>query len=225
MTGSSTFSPARCGAARRSRWPSSPRRSAPPGTAVSVAVDSTRAGTGTEEPAAPTAGVDGALETGCAPPLHPRRSAGRVAGHAAAGAARARRGARPLLPRPLGRPPRAARGAVVVRSVHAPRSLRRASLPRADAFTVPTRDLGAGVCAGRGAFFPPLVLPPSSPDRPCAALQASLGLSAPVVGMVSTFQCSRRHVLALTAFARGAPPRSPPPPWCWWGWRARQGSL
>jgi len=37
-------------------------------------------------------------------------------------------------------------------------------------------------------------------DRP--ALQASLGLPAPVVGMVSTFQASRRHELALAAFAR-----------------------
>ena len=94
----------------------------------------------------------------------------------------------------FGRP----RGAVVVRSVHAPRSL-EGIVPRADAFTVPTRDLGARL-AGPWRVLPPLVPPAFVPPSDRAALQASLGLSAPVVGMVSTFQPSRRHDLALKAF-------------------------
>lgn len=98
----------------------------------------------------------------------------------------------------LGRPP----GSVLVRSVHAPRSLRWTA-PPAEAWTVPSAEL-ARKLIGR----PVLVLPPIVPDsfRPAvdrAAVRRALGLvEAPTVGMVSTFQASRRHALGLEAFAR-----------------------
>jgi glycosyltransferase involved in cell wall biosynthesis len=50
--------------------------------------------------------------------------------------------------------------------------------------------------------LPPLVQPAFRPPTDRATLQASLGLTPPVIGMVSTFQPSRRHELALEAFRR-----------------------
>jgi glycosyltransferase involved in cell wall biosynthesis len=167
------------------------------GHAVSVAIDSTRAGTGTEEPAAPVLKAMGLS----------REAELRLCTHD--GPFALWRDARRLAQRSLdvvhahfshdhwiarfGRP----RGAVVVRSVHAPRSL-EGIVPRAEAFTVPTRDLGARL-QQPWRLLPPLVAPAFVPPADRTALQASLGLSAPVVGMVSTFQRSRRHDLALTA--------------------------
>jgi len=89
--------------------------------------------------------------------------------------------------------------AVRVRSFHAPRSLRTLR-PPASAFTVPLASLGERL-GQPWRVLPPLVAPAFRPpdDRP--ALQASLGLSRPVVGMVSTFQPTRRHALALEGFA------------------------
>lgn len=88
-------------------------------------------------------------------------------------------------------------GAVLVRSVHAPRSLRR-GLPFAHAYTIPPgQSLGrkrvlALPCAPDSSFAPPV-------DR--ASLRAGLGVEgAPLVGMLSTFQASRRHALGLEAF-------------------------
>jgi len=97
------------------------------------------------------------------------------------------------------------RGARLVRSVHAERSLRR-SLPWADAYTVPSPELLRRLVRmrlPRAMVLPPLVGPEFAPAQDRAALRSALGLSAgPWVGMVSTFQPSRRHGLGLTAFAR-----------------------
>jgi glycosyltransferase involved in cell wall biosynthesis len=95
------------------------------------------------------------------------------------------------------------RGAVLVRSIHAPRSLRW-STPRADAWTVPTEALAEAMEGAPVLVLPPLVDPGFTPgDR--EVLRASLCLPAGrLVGMVSTFQASRRHDVALEAFARVA---------------------
>ena len=96
-----------------------------------------------------------------------------------------------------GRPP----GSVLVRSLHAPRSLRR-SLPRADAYTV-FGGQDRTLLAGRAVLqLPALVDERFTPATDAGALRAALGLSgAPLVGMVSTFQPSRRHGLGVNAFA------------------------
>ncbi len=171
------------------------------GANVSVAVDTTRPGTGTEEPSVPRFEALGLLDArGFAlstrgGPLSFLRDAVRLRGasvdvvhchsshdHWLASVAR----------------PRTAH---LVRSIHAPRSLRW-SLPPAAAFTVPAVEL-----LPRLRPTPTLVLPPlvdqhfrPSPDR--AALRRALGLPpGPVVGMASTFQPSRGHGVALAAFA------------------------
>jgi glycosyltransferase involved in cell wall biosynthesis len=95
------------------------------------------------------------------------------------------------------------RGAVLVRSLHAPRSL-RASLPAADAYTVPASQLLARLKEqGRTAqVLPALVDARFRPAEDRAALRRELGLTgAPVLGMVSTFQPSRRHAVGMEAFA------------------------
>lgn len=90
-------------------------------------------------------------------------------------------------------------GALLVRSLHAERSLRR-GLPRADGFTVPTAHM-LGMLAGRRAMvLPALVGEAFTPPLDRAALRRELGLEgAPLLGMVSTFKESRRHPLALAA--------------------------
>jgi len=167
------------------------------GHAVSVAIDSTRVGTGTEEPAAPRLEALGLLDSrglrlstrdGAAGVWRDARLLGTLEAdvvhthfshdHWVAALSRHR--------------------GIRVRSFHAARS-RRALRPPAAAFTVPIARLATGLRA------PWMVLPPLVPDafRPAAdrfSLQASLGLSAPVIGMVSTFQPSRRHDVALAAF-------------------------
>ncbi len=171
------------------------------GATVSVAVDTTREGTGTEEPAVPRFEALGLLDArGLA--LCTKRGPAQLL----ADAFRLRRTGPDVLHCHLthdhwvawlGRPA----GACLVRSLHAPRSIRW-SLPPADAFTVPE-----AVLLGRLRPGPALVLPAlvdaqrfhPSPDRP--ALRRALGLPAgPVVGMASTFQPSRGHAVALAAF-------------------------
>jgi glycosyltransferase involved in cell wall biosynthesis len=169
------------------------------GHTVSVAIDSTRPGTGSEEPAAPRLERLGLLDTqglrlctrdGAQGMWRDARRLGKlevdvVHAHFShdhwVAALSAHRGIR-------------------VRSFHAPRS-RRALRPPAAGFTVPTAELGAGL-RRPWMVLPPLVTPLFCRAADRAALQASLGLTAPVVGMVSTFQASRRHALALSAFAR-----------------------
>jgi glycosyltransferase involved in cell wall biosynthesis len=95
------------------------------------------------------------------------------------------------------------RGAVLVRSIHAPRSL-RASMPAADAYTVPASVLLPRLREkGRTAeVLPALVDPRFHAVEDRGALRRELGLTgAPVLGMVSTFQASRRHAVGVEAFA------------------------
>ncbi|ATB38114.1 glycosyl transferase family 1 [Cystobacter fuscus] len=94
------------------------------------------------------------------------------------------------------------RGAVLIRSVHAPRSL-RASLPEADAYTVPASSLITRLVGRRVRVLPPLVDGMFRPEADREALRRELGLTgSPLIGMVSTFQVSRRHALGVEAFAR-----------------------
>jgi glycosyltransferase involved in cell wall biosynthesis len=97
----------------------------------------------------------------------------------------------------LGRP----RGARLVRSLHAPRSLRR-YMPGADAWTVTSgRELER--LGRRSALVLPATAPPEfTPPADRHGVRRELGLEgAPLVGMVSTFQTSRRHDVGLAAFA------------------------
>jgi L-malate glycosyltransferase len=90
----------------------------------------------------------------------------------------------------------------LVRSIHAARSL-RASLPHADAYTVATADLGRALQGRTVEVLPALVAPEFTPPQDRAAVQRALGLpGAPIIGMISTFQASRRHSLAVGAFER-----------------------
>ncbi|MGZ3459652.1 MAG: glycosyltransferase [Archangium sp.] len=94
------------------------------------------------------------------------------------------------------------RGAVLIRSVHAPRSL-RSSLPDADAYTVPSSSMITRLVGRRVRVLPPLVDPMFRPTEDREALRRELGLTgSPLFGMVSTFQPSRRHSLGVEAFAK-----------------------
>jgi len=95
----------------------------------------------------------------------------------------------------LGRP----RGATLVRSIHAPRSL-GATTPAADAWTVPWDGLARKLLGKRVLVLPALVSEDFRPPADRPALRARLGLpDAPLVGMVSTFQASRRHAVGIEA--------------------------
>jgi glycosyltransferase involved in cell wall biosynthesis len=169
------------------------------GHAVTVAIDSTRSGTGSEESGAPRLDALGLLDRGelrlCTRdgPLGTWRDV-RTLGTRAVEVVHAHFTHDHWIAR-LGRPP----GALLVRSLHAPRSAGW-SLLAADAFTVPTPAMGQPL--GRPwRLLPPLVSPSFVPPGDRGATQAALGLTSPVVGMVSTFQPSRRHAVALEAFA------------------------
>lgn len=99
----------------------------------------------------------------------------------------------------LGRPA----GAALIRSIHAPRSLRWAT-PAADGWTVPTDALARRLLGQRVVVLPPLVAEGFVAPNDRAALRRTLGLPerAPLVGMVSTFQPTRRHDVGLAAFAK-----------------------
>jgi glycosyltransferase involved in cell wall biosynthesis len=93
-------------------------------------------------------------------------------------------------------------GAVLIRSVHAPRSIRR-SLPRADAYTVPASTEVPRLMGQRVQVLPPLVDARFRPAENREALRRELGLTgSPLIGMVSTFQASRRHSLGVEAFTQ-----------------------
>lgn len=94
-------------------------------------------------------------------------------------------------------------GAALVRSIHAPRSLRW-STPRAHGWTVPFEALLRPLIGQPVCVLPALVAPEFVPaDR--SSRRRELGLPVgPLIGMVSTFQPSRRHALALEAFAEVA---------------------
>lgn len=94
------------------------------------------------------------------------------------------------------------RGAKLVRSIHAPRSL-RATTPRCDALTVPYEALLRDVAGVPAVVLPALVAPTFAPAADRVALRAALGLpGGPLVGMVSTLQESRRHEVAIDALPR-----------------------
>jgi hypothetical protein len=165
------------------------------GHEVTVAIDRRRSGTGSEEPAAPRFASEGllcdaGLELSTKSP--PWRTALDVLRLRAleADVVHAHFSHDHLLARLAGRKR-------VVRSIHAPRSLRW-STPRANAFTLPpglNRALEVP-----WVELPALVDETFRPDREAA--RRELGLSGePLVGMVSTFQPSRRHSVALAAFA------------------------
>lgn len=98
----------------------------------------------------------------------------------------------------LGRP----KNAMLVRSLHAPRSARRL-MPRADLWTVPYQSLADRLGDRKVTVLPALVEPAFVPPDDRMSLRKELGLEGdPVVGMVSTFKPSRRHALALEAFER-----------------------
>lgn len=97
----------------------------------------------------------------------------------------------------LGKPKRA----ILIRSLHAPRSVRW-SLPKANGYTVPMDAMARMLLGKRVLVLPPLVSSEFTPAVDRATLKSSLGLPAKrLIGMVSTFQKSRRHALALEAFA------------------------
>lgn len=93
----------------------------------------------------------------------------------------------------------APKGAVLIRSVHAPRSLKH--LPRADGWTVPSERELTALPRGPHRVLTALLSPEFIPaDR--AARRAELNLRGdPLVAMVSHFQPSRRIDLGLRAFA------------------------
>jgi glycosyltransferase involved in cell wall biosynthesis len=98
----------------------------------------------------------------------------------------------------LGKPRRAG----LFRSIHAPRSIRR-TLPRADAYTVPGEEDLLLLRRRPAVVLPPLLSPLFRPPEDRDAVRRELGLQGqPLIGMVSTFQESRRHDLALEAFER-----------------------
>lgn len=96
----------------------------------------------------------------------------------------------------LGRP----RGAALVRSVHAPRSLRR-TMPPADGYTLPSPRELARWPRRPAVVLPCFAGPEFTPAADRGRLRAELGVRGePAVAMVSSFQASRRHDLGLLAF-------------------------
>jgi len=175
------------------------------GHEVQVAVDRKREGLGAEEPLVPRLVAMGLLDDGGlelsvkSPPWSMVRDVVRLR-RRTVDVVHAHFSHDHLLAT-VGRP----RGARLVRSVHAARSLRRL-LPRADAYTVPSPALLRRLMRmrlPRGMVLPPLVGPGFAPAEDQAELRKQLGLKGgPWVGMVSTFQASRRHGLGIAAFAR-----------------------
>jgi glycosyltransferase involved in cell wall biosynthesis len=90
----------------------------------------------------------------------------------------------------------------VVRSIHAPRSL-RGMLPDAAGWTLPRAEDAIYWRRGAVMVLPAFVDAAFRPVEDRARLQRELGIiGAPVIGMISTFQPSRRHELGLAAFAK-----------------------
>lgn len=98
----------------------------------------------------------------------------------------------------LGKP----QGAKLIRSIHAPRSI-RLGMPAADGFTVPMDSLSRRLLGRRVLVLPSIVGPEFVPSLDRASLRDELGLpQGKLLGMVSTFQASRRHELGLAAFSK-----------------------
>jgi glycosyltransferase involved in cell wall biosynthesis len=76
-------------------------------------------------------------------------------------------------------------------------------MPKADGFTVPMESLARRLLGQRVFVLPALVGPEFAPPPDRAALRRELGLpEGPLIGMVSTFQVTRRHEVGLEAFAQ-----------------------
>ncbi len=89
--------------------------------------------------------------------------------------------------------------AKIVRSLHAPRSL-RPSMPRADAYTVPFEAMQGDLPQAPSWVWPAMSDAAFKPASDRSAVRKMLGLTdAPLIGMVSTFQASRRHSVAIDA--------------------------
>jgi glycosyltransferase involved in cell wall biosynthesis len=95
------------------------------------------------------------------------------------------------------------KGARLVRSIHAPRSL-RLTTPGCDAFTVPYDALLKRLGNRPGLVLPALVGDDFKPpdDRALSKTKLGLPVSGPLVGILSTFQHSRRHDTGIDAFVK-----------------------
>jgi len=91
--------------------------------------------------------------------------------------------------------------ATLIRSIHAPRSLRWA-MPEARGFTVPMDELARKLLGKRVLILPAFVDEAFVPASDRTALRQSLSLPAEgrLIGMVSTFQPTRHHAVGLEAF-------------------------
>jgi len=90
----------------------------------------------------------------------------------------------------------------LIRSLHAPRSLRW-SLPFAHGYTVPSSRYRFHLPDRRVAVLRARIDPAFQPPSDLGALRRALRLEgSPLVGMVSTFKPSRRHLVGLEAFAQ-----------------------
>jgi glycosyltransferase involved in cell wall biosynthesis len=172
------------------------------GHEVTVAVDRRRTQVDSEEPVVPRLEALGLLDRGNlelsvkSPPWSVLRDMRRLRGRAV-DVVHAHFTHDHLIAR-WARPP----GAVLIRSIHAPRSL-RPSLPRADAYTVSAATDVPRLEGRKVRVLPPLVDPRFKPAERRDTLRAELGLrGTPLIGMVSAFQASRRHSLAIAAFAQ-----------------------
>ncbi|MFT3710313.1 MAG: glycosyltransferase [Archangium sp.] len=85
------------------------------------------------------------------------------------------------------------RDARLIRSIHAPRSLRWAT-PQADGYTIPMEGLGRKLLGRKVLILPAMVGPEFKPATQTRQANTKH------IGMVSSFQASRRHQLGLTAF-------------------------
>jgi L-malate glycosyltransferase len=88
----------------------------------------------------------------------------------------------------------------LIRSIHAPRSL-RASIPAADGLTVPYAALLSQIRGCPAIVLPPILSGDFVPPENKLKIRQQLQLPSPkkLVGMVSTFQKSRNHLIALEA--------------------------
>jgi L-malate glycosyltransferase len=90
----------------------------------------------------------------------------------------------------------------LIRSIHAPRSIRW-SLPKAHGFTVPFASLEPRIPNASVMTLAPIISSAFSAPANRSELRKTLGLGdeRKIIGMVSTFQKSRNHEIALAALA------------------------
>lgn len=92
--------------------------------------------------------------------------------------------------------------ALCFRSFHTVRSIRGRWL-RARGYTIPTESARRAWMHPRVMVLPPLVDETFRPPLDRSATRHALNLAgSPLIGMISSLQASRRHILALRSFAR-----------------------